>query len=140
VPAQARPIYAGRAGGPTGQKLRSGPSPHLGRASPAHNISCRTVLWAPIFVLARKALPIFPALSPPVDFLHATLGVIGLGIVWLRALFVTLFMSRRLPLFVKKARFGNVYPTRALVLLAACRCGHALRRPLHRQWGISHLS
>jgi hypothetical protein len=49
VPAQARPIYACRAGGPTGRKLRPGPSPTSGRASPAHIISCRTVLWALIF-------------------------------------------------------------------------------------------
>jgi hypothetical protein len=49
VPAQARPIYAGRAGGPTGRNLRPGPGPPSDRASPVHIISCRAVLWALIF-------------------------------------------------------------------------------------------
>jgi hypothetical protein len=35
--------------GPTGQKLRPGPSPPSDRASPAQIISCRTVLWTLIF-------------------------------------------------------------------------------------------
>jgi hypothetical protein len=49
VPAQARPICACRAGGPTGRNLRPGPGPTSGRASLAHIISCRAVLWALIF-------------------------------------------------------------------------------------------
>jgi hypothetical protein len=57
MPAQTRPICAGCAGGPTGRKLRPGPSPPSGRASLAQIISCRAVL-----VLARKARPVFPAL------------------------------------------------------------------------------
>jgi hypothetical protein len=49
VPAQVRPICAGRVGGPTGWNLRPGLSPPSGRASPAHIILCRAVLWAPVF-------------------------------------------------------------------------------------------
>jgi hypothetical protein len=63
VPVQTRPIYAGRAGGPTGQNLRPDPDPPSGRASPTHIISCRALVsyFRAVLVLARKARPIFPA-------------------------------------------------------------------------------
>jgi hypothetical protein len=56
---RAGPSPAHRCGpcrGPTGRKLGPGPNPPSGRASPAHIISYRAVLWAPISGRARAGL------------------------------------------------------------------------------------
>jgi hypothetical protein len=44
MPAQARPIWVGRAGGPMGLNLTPGPGPPSDRVGLALIISCRTVL------------------------------------------------------------------------------------------------